>query len=429
MTTLHMGAASADITPAKPVPLAGFAARTGVFERIDQPLHAKAWLFEQRPAEGGTPKRALLVQADLIWWGSERLPGLLRQLQERWDLSEEAVIFHASHTHGGPQMTNRLVPMLGTPDESTIRHIEQVVLEAVAESFRRLEPVRIERGRGQCRIGVHRRRTVNGSAVMLPNPDGPYDPEVTVIRFRSCATGTAAGVWFHYACHPTTTGENAVTSEFPGVAAETIAEAVGRHVPVSFLQGCCGDLRPALVKEGAFYRGSRDDVRRLGEQLGQEVIRVLEGRMEVLPPAALESRKAQVMLPFASVPEIAELQAEADAEGVRGEWSRLLLAQPERLQPAVPLELTHLQLAEGLSVLAMNAEVVVEYGKYIKALSGGSVLPLAYSNGMIGYVPTAEQIAEGGYEAKDSAYFFGLPAPFDSSIEERIRKKIQDILT
>jgi hypothetical protein len=48
---------------------------------------------------------------------------------------------------------------------------------------------------------------------------------------------------------------------------------------------------------------------------------------------------------------------------------------------------------------------------YIKQLSQGGTLPLGYSNGMVGYVPTAAQIAEGGYEGDSSSVSFGLPAP------------------
>ena len=70
----------------------------------------------------------------------------------------------------------------------------------------------------------------------------------------------------------------------------------------------------------------------------------------------------------------------------------------------------------------------MEYGLFIKKQSGGSVLPLPYSNGMIGYVPTADQLSEGGYEASESTKFFGLPAPFDPSLERRIREAVAALM-
>ena len=72
----------------------------------------------------------------------------------------------------------------------------------------------------------------------------------------------------------------------------------------------------------------------------------------------------------------------------------------------------------------MDGEVVVEYGLWIKERYRGQVLPLGYSNGMVGYVPVAHQIHEGGYEARDSAPYFGLPAPFTPELEEVIKAAI-----
>jgi hypothetical protein len=47
---------------------------------------------------------------------------------------------------------------------------------------------------------------------------------------------------------------------------------------------------------------------------------------------------------------------------------------------------------------------------------------------MIGYVPTAQQLAEGGYEAEGSCPYFGLPGPFDPRIEGLIRRAIDELV-
>jgi len=90
--------------------------------------------------------------------------------------------------------------------------------------------------------------------------------------------------------------------------------------------------------------------------------------------------------------------------------------------------MTGLALAEGFAVLAMNAEVVVEYGLYLKSASNKAVVPLAYSDGMIGYIPTAKQLGEGGYEPIDSTYYFGLPAPFAPEAERILREKLDVVV-
>ncbi|MDF2814995.1 MAG: hypothetical protein K0Q81_1195 [Paenibacillus sp.] len=97
-----------------------------------------------------------------------------------------------------------------------------------------------------------------------------------------------------------------------------------------------------------------------------------------------------------------------------------MLQNPDRYRAPVLLDMTFIKLAEGLSLLAMNGEVVMKYGLHLKQLTDGQVLPVAYSNGMIGYVPSAIQVHEGGYEGASSYRYFGLPAPFDPSIETDI---------
>jgi len=113
---------------------------------------------------------------------------------------------------------------------------------------------------------------------------------------------------------------------------------------------------------------------------------------------------------------------------VVGEWGRRLLRESERLRRDVPLEVTLLDLAGGLSLLAMNAEAVAEYGLFVKRRFAGRVLPLPYSNGMIGYLPTARQVAEGGYEARESIFYFGLPAPFAASLEKKIHDGLIELV-
>ncbi len=426
---LRLGIATVDITPRHPVPLAGFAHRRSVFEAVDRPLLLKAWAFESGDPAEGTHARALLVQADLIWWGSERMPSLLRELNGRWGLPASSVVLHATHTHGGPQTSDRFAPSLGLPDEEYVRELEARLLACVGEAFDRLEPVTIERGRGTCAIGVHRRLRVDGRIAMAPNPDGPCDREVVVVRFRR-GGGATAGVWMHYACHPTTTGDNVVHPEFPGVAMTLVEQWLGDKGTVSFLQGCCGDVRPALVRDEAFRKGERSDVLALGRTLADEVIRILEGPMERLEPAGLASGRLAAALPLEVVPtaeRLREASAAAEAD-IRWEWARLLLSRPERLVPTVPLELNAVCIARGLTLLAMNAEMVGAYGAFAKSYAQGAALPLPYSNGMIGYVPTEEQLAEGGYEPAESAYYFALPSPFAPSVEARVLGAMKRLL-
>lgn len=402
MTGLRVGAARAEITPSRSLPLAGFAHRSGPSEGVARKLFARTLLFETDPGH-----QTLLVSADLIWWGPELVKRLRRNLLERFGLPGASVILHATHTHSGPQTTGRFSPLLGVADPGYLDGVVEIVLGTVARAAESMGAVTVERGSGLCSVGVNRRRLEGGRIVMAPNPDGQVDPEVSVVRFKSAAERTRA-MLVHYACHPTTTDDNLVSSEFTGATSELLEGHFGEETVVLYLQGCCGDVRPSLVRNGGFYRGDAEDVDRLGGMLAERVVTVLEGPMATIPGARLAARSTRISLP---------LQEPLGKDG----------PEPESPGPTTDLEVAWMRLADGLSILALNAEPVVEYGLWTKRRFEGRVLPIGYSNGMIGYLPTASQVDEGGYEARDSAAYFGLPAPFGRSLEVEVKREIENV--
>ncbi|MEG1407611.1 MAG: alkaline ceramidase, partial [Ruthenibacterium sp.] len=71
------------------------------------------------------------------------------------------------------------------------------------------------------------------------------------------------------------------------------------------------------------------------------------------------------------------------------------------------------------TLYTFNAEVSQYYAAYARCLVPGAVCA-GYTNGMIGYVSTAEQIEQGGYEPCDSALYFALAGRYSAKIEALI---------
>ncbi|MBD2860749.1 neutral/alkaline non-lysosomal ceramidase N-terminal domain-containing protein [Paenibacillus oceani] len=421
-----LGIDKIDITPDHPVSLAGYGHRPASFDGIHHPIYAKVLFIRQHDKDRGIRNR-LLVAADLIWWGTELVERLRCELAARWEMGAEDVILNASHSHSGPQ-TSRLMPSIGKVDERYVHELETKLLDGIHRAESNLEPVTVQRGNGACDIGIQRRKLVEGRIAMSPNEEGPNDQEVTVVRFAT-HTGKAKALIVHYTCHPTTTSANFVSSEYCGIAMERIERELGDDCVSLFLQGCCGDVRPALHRDGRFYSGNAEDVQRLGTRLVESVTAVLTRPLQTLPSCPPFGLHITRPLPFADMPGLEELEAckRSDHSGTRN-WAEQLQQCPELIRPAATLDMVRMDIAQGLSLLAMNAEMVVEYGLYVKMLSGGSTLPVAYSNGMIGYVPTAQQLKEGGYEATDSYIFFGLCSPFTETAEHDICNDFASLL-
>lgn len=415
--TVLLGCAKIDITPERPIPLSGFAVRGNKpYETVHTRLYARAVVLQQAdPVRKDGVNRALVVSADLLWWGTDRMDTIRETMASRWGLKPECVILNATHSHSGPQTSFRFHRLLGTADTDYVEQLEQKLYSAVEEAFHNLEPVQVERGVGECQNGVQRRRYVDGITIGGPNPDGPIDHEVNVVRFQALS-GHSKAIMVHYACHPVTTNANEISSEFTGHAMERLEREINGAVCL-FLQGCCADINVYTESADTSLTDPREIVAYFGDRLADSVLATLERPMKSLPEARLSGIRIDVPLqlrPLASRETLNTLAAQGKSP--YDEWAQVMLERFNERDTALTMEFTRLDVAEGLSLLAMNAEVVVEYGLYVKALSD-NIMPMGYSNGMIGYVPMAYQLRSNGYEADSSTYYFHMPARLEPEIE------------
>src|SRR2546423_1540208 len=82
------------------------------------------------------------------------------------------------------------------------------------------------------------------AALRAPDPTGPRDETVHVLTFTDERKRPVAPLW-SYACHPVTFAEpGQVSADYPGVVRRALRAAFGADLPVLFLQGCAGDIRP-----------------------------------------------------------------------------------------------------------------------------------------------------------------------------------------
>jgi hypothetical protein len=398
--------------------MAGFASRKGLSQGVVRPLHVRALLLEQRRPDGRR-SRAAIVSADLLNWGVEQVPGIRAEIERRFGVPQAAVALAATHSHSGPQTSRWAAPSVGVADRAYLGLLERRLTRALEQAEDRLEPVVVRRARGRHDLGVNRRRELDGRP-RDPDPEGPRDPIMTAVELASRG-GESKAVLLHTTCHPVINAGMWLTDEYPGAA--TCAVEQGRGTVALFLQGCCGDINPRGVD-----RAGPEEAERAGAALGRIVLDALDGHAEELPPCELAARGLQVSLPFRSLPDRRALGQAAASAGVLGEWGRAFTEHPDRLAAASLIELQRLRIAAGLELLTMNAEVSVEYGLWIRQRWAGVALPVAYSNGMVGYTPTSKQLEAGGYESDASALYYLLPGRYSPDIEWRIKEGITRLM-
>ena len=86
-----------------------------------------------------------------------------------------------------------------------------------------------------------------------------------------------------------------------------------------------------------------------------------------------------------------------------------------------------IRLGDEFALVAIGGEPVVDYALRARRELPGVVLA-GYSNSVRGYVPSERVLAEGGYEAGDSAIYYGLPGPFAAGVEDTIFTAIRGVL-
>jgi len=252
---LYAGVAKADITDYAAGP-------------ANDPMYVKALVLKDDSNTVALITVDAVAIGELGRIGNGFLPGVRAQLQKTLNIPPSHVIVNASHCHGVVRADTA-----------------QLTVHAVEAACRNWAPVKVGAGIGrETRIMENRRlRLKNGEeadvrrAYALP-PDeevvasGPVDPEIGLLRIDR-KDGKPLAAVYTFACHPimgVPGGGN--TADYPGFASRVIEETLGDGALALFVQGCAGDVNPALYK--AVHQPH--DAEALGNLLGLGAMRALK---------------------------------------------------------------------------------------------------------------------------------------------------------
>lgn len=415
----QVGLAATDITPAEPLPMAGYSAREAPFESVADPLSAKALAIQDADGE-----RALLITADLLGFPRERSEAICARLQEATGIRREQVILNASHTHAGPlvagSLLTRATPATRRKIEAYIRSMESKIVVAGRKALKDLRPARLSWGRGVAGFVMNRREFTARGVILGTNASGPADRTVPVLRVDAPDGGLRAIV-FGAGSHCTTlTGGNLkISGDYAGVAQRLLEDSMP-GVLAMFMTGCAGDANP-------YPRGTLDLARRHGGELATAVREVVEGELApVHGPLRTEFRTVDLPLESHTRRQIETMQAGAPSYRrffTQGALAKLDGGESLLRTYAAPLALW--QFGQDLTLVAYSGETVVDYVRLSQERLGPLKLWVSgYNNDVFGYLPTARILREGGYETRGLYVDYGL---FRPSVEEVVMEAIVDM--
>jgi hypothetical protein len=107
------------------------------------------------------------------------------------------------------------------------------------------------------------------------------------------------------------------------------------------------------------------------------------------------------------------------------EWDR-----DGQLPATYPYPVQAWQLGNDLTWILLGGEVVVDYSLRLKSeLGPKKTWVSSYSNDVMAYIPSRRVLGEGGYEGGEARYPYGLPAAWDTTVEQKIVDEVHKLAT
>jgi hypothetical protein len=425
---IRAGVAKVKITPTRMGWMTGYGNRNKPAEGVKSDLWVRALALQD-----GAGAPAVLVTADILGFPPEVSRALRKEVRARFGIDGSAILFVASHTHGGPAIPQRpSMEIFHGLDETTGKDVfeyaawlQERVLEAVGQALAARKPARLTLTHATATFGMNRRfRNENGTWSIKDNPRGLVDPDVTIVRVASEDAKPIATV-FTYACHCTTLGGNIYHyhADWSGVACEEIEKATG-GAPALFATGCGADLNPSP-------RGTFENADAHGKAMAAAVAGAPAGTALTGP---IRTKLTSIDLPLDKAPTRETLEKlSTDKSVFRQRFCRemLKLMDAGKLPSAVafPIQVWHLG---DQTLIGLGGETCVEYALRLKKeLGADRTWVVGYANEVMCYIPSEKVLSESGYEpgwdpatgrsvAGGSMMYYGWPVPFAPGIEERI---------
>ena len=418
-----IGIASIDITPQQPVWLTGYGNRDHKSEGVYQSLIAGAISI------AGDTDEVLILTADLIGYDLAYAATAKNRIAESTGLLPRQIVLTATHTHCAPFFYPMAMP--GEVEKGYAEFLlDQLIQVAVSAKNQQVEGT-VSFSRGRSEFGVSRRLPDGeGGVLFAPNPDGAMDRDLDTLWFSN-AGGKLIGSLTIFGCHPTSRGGYMIGGDYPGFLCRALGERI--QAESFFATGCAGNIRPWFKGENdGFNIPSLEELEAASGRIADEVMQSQQDATPVNTKGLCTTSEFH-HLPYAGLPDEATFRDKAENHTnpfIRHWASEMLkLSEAGGLPSSCPQEVQVVQFNEELRAIFLGGEVLTEIGLHIKsALRPATTITVAYSNGLIAYVPSKETYDLGGYEVDGSHFYFLRPSPFAKGIEDLIVTKTADMV-
>jgi hypothetical protein len=375
-----------DITPETPQWLLGYAARqsTGVHDHI----------YHRVVAMDSGDAQFYLISTDVAAYAPNFYDEVAAQLQKETGIDPKNVWWSVTHTHSAPELGPPGLATAFLPgrydhdwDHAYAAFVTKSLIDAVRTARDKLEPARIAIGEGFAMANINRRaKDENGRISLGLNPDGPADRQIGLIRLEK-PDGSLIAVIVNYAMHGTVMGgqNQMISGDAPGVVTAYLEQKLGGTV--LYVQGAAGNMAPIYSGYPSPSAGHLTEFQVL---LGDKVLEALQKLGPATDAVTMSTAAITVDTPRKDkLGWVDYLAAYSGTEGGR---------------PMVKLPVRFLRINDMVA-WALPVEMFCEIALNVRDHSPFShTFYFGYTNGWLGYLPTAQGFQDGGYEPDTSPY-------------------------
>lgn len=424
---LHLGAATVDITPDRPVALSG-QRHVRISKKPATPIQVSALALESREGDR-VLDQAIFVSCDLVAIRQGILASVREKLAPRLpDFPIDKIFLAATHTHTAPVMIEGRYVL---PDDilqpaEFADFLTTRIAEAAETAWKARVPGRVAWGQSHAVLAQNRRPYyADSTAVMYGKTDKPEfrgiegyeDHSVDVLYFWDRSDQLVATV-INVPCPAQEVGGgSSVHADFWDPTRRMLREKYGKNLHIVAWTGASGDVTSKQIINPAAderMRKLRGNISRLDE-LAARIVRAWEealdgAKHDIRDEVVLRHTVKTIDLPYRLVTKAERDEAAKAAEGFKDKpaekwnhrWNQGVVdrfeAQQAGTQEPYRMELHALRLGD-VAIGTNDFELYTDFGIQMKARSPAIQTFVVQLAGPGTYLPTERAKAFGGYGA------------------------------
>lgn len=416
--------ATVNITPESRVGSSIYCAKSGLscFDKIVDQFEANIIFIRTAST------KIAIISLDCFLIGTAFRQAILSRC-EGLILSEELLLV-ASHAHTAPTLDETL-PRMGKMNTEYFELVASRVGDAVQSVIRGPTKKCMMR----VAVGADSEQSVNRRdwrwypsrhspffrrlLTLAPNLRGMRDHLIRLVEWvdKDNPARVYVALW-NYSCHPVCFPlRHTAACDYPAPVRVALRERYCASIPILFVPGFMGDIRPRILDSAWSLSGLRSGRlfgmlfkdcslvhwNRWADSIASDTVRISrQHNMEVLLDGELAVNHIKVPL--------SDLRKNDYDDKDLFMW--------------------HVKIGKGLQIFLFSCEPVVAYLALIQELvpEGTLVLGGGYTDGVFGYLPTSQMVIEGGYEVDGFCDNYGRKGSFKENVTNQVKEQITRLM-